>query len=101
MGPVSVVSRMIIFFLSYHTVIIADDNRFLCIFPRSVPLFAAKTRRRRCPYPRARHPSLGAYVRVELDDARQQRTPSFIEPVLKKPLRLPLNPYPRRARHHI
>lgn len=37
-----------------------------------------------------------AYARVELD-ARQQRTPSFIEPVLKKPLRLPLNPYPQPA----
>jgi len=36
------------------------------------------------------------YARVELD-ARQQRTPSFIEPVLKKPLRLPLNPYPQPA----
>lgn len=39
---------------------------------------------------------LHVYASVELD-ARQQRTPSFIEPVLKKPLRLPLNPYPQPA----
>lgn len=97
--------------ISYVLLIIgiSRDNHLLCVLVLFYP-FAKTRHRRRCrpyllnhlstSYLPSKLPTYGRRRicgRVLQLDARQQRTPSFIEPVLKKPLRLPLNPYPRLA----
>jgi len=108
------VSYYIIHRFTYHRNIISRDNHLLCVTrcytlsrrPDTASVALVPTYNPPIYLPTYQPTNQPIYLptytvdvvhaRVELN-ARQQRTPSFIEPVLKKPLRLPLNPYPQPA----